>query len=93
MPIFEISDVLTPPQPSLLCPFILLERVHTGQQPIVEQRIWFPEVDDIEFNRLIFGDIGHPEVEPLRVALGIEVILQQQVILALTYLHRFIATL
>lgn len=54
--------------------------------PIVEERIRLLHVDDIQFDAFIFGGILDVKVEPLGVSFCIEIILQNQIILALSYL-------
>lgn len=93
MPILEVFDLFPASVPAFSAPFVFLKRIDAGKQSIVEERIWFPQIDDIEFDRFVFRWVGDPEVKPLRIALGIYVILEQQVILQFTYLYRFIATL
>jgi len=93
MPVLEVLHLFSTSVPSFSGPFVLFERIDAGQQSVIEERIWFPQIDDIEFDRFSFWWISDPEVKPLRIALGIDVVLEQQVILELTYLYRIIATL
>lgn len=93
MAIFKVLYIFSPSEPSFLVSLLLLHRIDTRQQTIVEKRIRFPQINNVDLYRSIFGEIGYSEVEPLRVAFSVEVVLQQQIILVLTYLHTFIATL
>ena len=93
MPTLEVFDLFSASVPAFSAPFVFLKRIDAGEQSIVEERIWFSQIDDIEFDMFVFGRIGDPEVKPLRIAFGIDVVLEQQVILQFTYLYRFIATL
>lgn len=47
-----------------------------GKHPIIEQRVGLSQIDDVEFGRLISSKVRHFEIEPLRIAFSIEVVLQ-----------------
>lgn len=77
----EIADFAAAPKPSLAAPTLLLKAVEAGQESIVEEGVSLAQVDDVEFDVSVLGGVDQPEVEPLRVALSVEVILKQQVVL------------
>ena len=56
-----------------------------GHQAIVEQRVCFSHIDDIDLDLFVFGRVRQPEVKPLRISLCIYVILQDQVVLVLVH--------
>lgn len=78
--VLDGSSFSEPPFPIF---FLLLHGEYTGHHAIIEQRIRLPHVDYIQFHSHISWRVGDPEVKPLRVALGIHIILQDQVILVL----------
>ena len=71
--IFDAPSISEPPFPVLL---LLLQRKHAGHHAVIEQRIRLPHVDDVQLHSHVFRRVCDPEVEPLSVALGINVILQ-----------------
>ena len=71
-----IADIFAGPSPDLLIALPLPHRKNTRQHAIVEQRVIFAHVDDVYFERLLFGRVVHSEIEPLRVALCVDVVLQ-----------------
>jgi len=76
MTVFEIFYMFSSSKPPLIGLLILLQRVNAREQPIVEQRIWFPQIDYIDLDGLVFGKVAYPEVKPLSVALCVEIVLE-----------------
>ena len=56
-----------------------------GHQAIIEQRVSFSHIDDIDLDLFVFWRIRQPEVKPLRISLCVYVILQDQVVLVLVH--------
>lgn len=83
MLIFEVLDGSSFSEPSFPVLLLLLHGEYTWHHAIIEQRIRLPHVDDIELHSHIFGRVGDSEVKPLCVALGIHIILQNQVVFVL----------
>lgn len=83
MLIFEVFDGSSLPEPSLAVPLLLLRGEHAGLHAVIEKGIGLPHVDDVELHRCIFWRVGDSEVKPLRVALGVDIVLQDEVVLVL----------
>lgn len=83
MLIFVILDGPSFSEPPFAVLLLFLHGEYTGHHAIIEQRIRLPHVDYVQFHSHIFGRVGDSEVKPLSVALGVHIILQNQVILVL----------
>ncbi len=53
----------------------------------VVQRVRLGKVQDVKLDRKIFLCVPHPEKEPLRVPIGVDVICKDKVVLVVTHLH------
>lgn len=82
-----IANNLPHALPRLLVLFILRLGKDNGLHAIVEERIRFHEVDDIEGDLHIEWEVAYSEVEPLGVASGVDVILEHKIILRGRTLH------
>lgn len=74
-----VLDIFASSEPPFLVLSLLLKRVNAGHHAIVKQRIWFPHVDDVDLDACVFGRVVDAEIEPLGVALCVDVVLQKQV--------------
>ena len=56
--------------------------------PVVVERVWLCEVEDVEFYRFAFSGVTDLEEVPLSVAVRVDVVLQNQVVFCITYFNR-----
>jgi len=76
----NINAALVPADPLSITLFVAKDRhLHS----IVEQRIWFGVVENVELDTLSFAGIVYAEIEPLGVSLSVNVVLHQQVVLGI----------
>ena len=61
-----------------VCHFL---RIDAHLHAIVEQRVKFSEIHDIETDGPVFSGVFNLKVEPLRVAASVNVVLHQQIVL------------
>ena len=93
MIIFEITYILTPAEPPSSPPFRLLKGVYAWHQSIVNQRLCFAKIDDIDFNISLSRDISYSEVKPLCISFRVDIVLQEEVVFEFSYLHPESSTL
>ena len=93
MAVFEVADVFSSSRPSLLGLLAFLHGVNAGHKSVVEEGVCFSAVDDVDGECFVFGRVDDPEVKPLCVSLGVEVVLQKQIVLPLVYLYKTLTTL
>lgn len=72
------------PMPGFGCSSELLEGQHCWLHSRGIEAVWIFHIDDVEFDEGAFGNVDHHEHEPLVVAVGIRIVLQNQVVLALS---------
>lgn len=77
MIIFKVPDAFSTSEPSSLASFELLHRIYARHETIVEKRICFPEIYNIDGKSFVFWRVDYPEVEPLGVSFGVQVVLQE----------------
>ena len=85
--ILVVADVGTdamPPQFFISC-LILTVREHP--HPLVVKTVRLGQVNNVEPNFLAFGCVTNSEEEPLSVSIGIDVILEHQIVFILRDLH------
>ncbi len=82
-----VGDLCAGPDPALLIETKGCRREHQRLHAVVELAVWFLAVDDVE-------SVGHPrltvadfEVEPLVMVIGVDISIQQEVILVLPNLQ------
>lgn len=78
--ILKIPDILAVFMPAFVSGLRLFLRVDRHQHPIVKQRIGLRVIDNVELHCLLGLCTHHSEVEPLGVALSIDIILHDQVV-------------
>jgi hypothetical protein len=78
--ILKIPDILAVFMPAFVSGLRLFLRVDRHQHPIVKQRIGLRVIDNVELHCLLSLCIHYSEVEPLGVALSIDIILHDQVV-------------
>ena len=86
MGVSKILDFLSFPDPTFAILLVCFLRIHTGQHAIVKQGIRLPEIDNIELDLFINGQILYPEVKPLGISFCVDIILKEQVVLEDAYL-------
>lgn len=64
----------------------LLDRIYNNLHATLVQTILFIQVNNIESNFHPFGNIGNFEEEPLGVAICVDVVLEEEVVLGFGYL-------
>ena len=89
--ILEITQVFATSRPAFLFGLSLLLllslfRVEQHFHAIVVETLAFDHVKHVEFDFLPLLNIRHPEVEPLRVPLGVNVVLENKVVLCVRLL-------
>ena len=57
----------------------MAESEHT--HALVVETVWLCEVDDVEADLLVLLGVGYPKEVPLRVTVGVDIILKDQVVL------------
>lgn len=75
----RITDPLPLSPPPLSIQLIPDLREHNGLHPVVKQRVALEEIDDVEGDLGVLGKVGDGEVEPLGVALGVDVVLKGEI--------------
>ena len=73
----ENLNAATMPAEPLPAPLL---RIDQGLKPIAEERLLFGEVDDVEPYLLVLVTVAHPEVKPLVVPSGVDIVLQNQIV-------------
>lgn len=86
MVVLEVSDVLAAPKPSLTAFFVLLHGKNAGHHSVIEQRVRFPHVYDIDFDIGILWRISYSKIEPLRISFCVEIVLKQEIVFIIAYL-------
>ena len=84
--VLEVAEVLATSAPALLLGLelgLLLLSLGVDQHlhAVVVQTLRLDHVQHVELDLLALLDVGHPEVEPLSVTLGVDVVLQNEVVL------------
>ena len=72
----EVVDVEASPVPPYLVSGLEFVRKGQNAHSVVVQRVRLSQVDDVEFNRLALLRVAHSEEVPLRVSVGVDVILK-----------------
>lgn len=86
--VLVVADVSTHAMPrQLLWPIARYLRKTEHSHSFVVQRVRLGKVQDVKLDRVIFLCVAHPEKEPLRVPIGVDVIGKDKVILVVTHLH------
>ena len=78
--ILKIPDIFAIFMPASISSLRLFLRVDRYPHPIVKQRVGLRVIYNIEANSLLRLSIHYSEVEPLGVALSVDIILHDQVI-------------
>ena len=78
---FPIGYLGAVPHPADVALLVLDHGEDGGLHAVLEQRVLLGEVDDVELDACALGHVAHAEEEPLVVALGVYVVLQDQVVL------------
>ena len=81
--VFVVLNVVTSPVPTEILIFGLFMTVNHYFHAHFVKRVLFILVENVEFDLLGFEGVGYFEKEPLRVPIGVDVILQEQIILTL----------
>ena len=81
--VLVVFDIITGLEPTNLLFLSTLLRVDRNLHPKVEQTIRLGEVEDVEADCLTSTCIHRAEVEPLRMALCVDVVLHEEVILVI----------
>ena len=79
--IHEITDILTVLVPSEVLGFAPLFGVDGDFHTVVEERVWLRVVQNVELDLHAGASVLNLEEEPLRMALRIDIVLHQQVVL------------
>lgn len=75
-----VGDFLAFPDPAYLPLFVPDHGVDTRPHAQVKKRVLFGHVNNIKLNGRVLGCIFDTEKEPLRVTLGIDIVLEDQVV-------------
>lgn len=75
MLVSEVSNLCPTSKPPSLVSSVLLKRIDTGKKSIIKERVTFPQVYDINRQGPALRKPSHSEKEPLRITLGVYVIL------------------
>jgi hypothetical protein len=86
--VLAVGDVLAAAEPLLYVVVAQHFREDHRLQALAEQAARLHQVQDVEFERLVFLRVFHREEKPLRVALRVDVVLQNQVVFELALLER-----
>lgn len=84
-PILKVGDVVTfscPAQLVRLCSFL---GVHCDLHSVVKHGVTLCVVEKVEFHCLAGSGVHHPKVEPLCVALSVDVVLHHQIVFRIRY--------
>ncbi len=84
--VLEVDDVVSSTEPASFISRMLLLTVNHDLHSHIMQGIRLAEVHDIEFHLHVLGRIRDLKEEPLGVAIGVNIILQQEVILFIVLL-------
>lgn len=81
-----IANVRSGAMPALSFQLLRLGRVAQGHQPVVVKRITLHHVYDVELVARTRDGVFNSEEKPLRVAVGVDVCLQDKIVLVLSYM-------
>ena len=85
--VLKVRDVRAAPIPSYLLSIRFLLRVAGNLHAVVEHRVRFIVIQDVEFDRQSSSRVLHPKVKPLCVPMSIDVILHQTVVFLVAHLR------
>lgn len=74
-----VENLNAVPMPAEALPAPLF-RIDQGLKPVAEERLLLGEVDDVEPHLLVLVAVPHPEVKPLVVPPGVDIVLQNQIV-------------